>query len=128
MKAILITGRTLAQGKGKERGKLSSAYKESVTVCEIDENDLKLIGLEPEQNVMVTSKHGSIVLKSRLSKEPTPGIVFVPLGPWVNVLIGSDTDGTGMPQFKRVEVEVKPAPTEKVLDLEDLVKSVYGGK
>jgi formylmethanofuran dehydrogenase subunit D len=101
---------------------------ESVAICEIDEKDMGTLGLEPGQNVKVKSNFGEVVLKAVKAKEPNPGIIFVPCGPWANLLIGSKSDGTGMPLFKSIEVEVEPAPSEKVLNLRELLKKAYGGK
>lgn len=126
MRAILITGVSLAEAKGKEHGKLSREYKEGVAVCEIEENDMKTLGVESGQNVRVTSKYGSVVVKAVKAKEPSPGLIFIPVGAWVNQLIGPETYGSGMPDFKGVPVEVEAALTEPVLDLKDLLKSAYG--
>lgn len=126
MRAILITGVTLAQGQGKEHGKQSERYRESAALCEIDEDDLKTLGVGSDQNVRLTSPSGSIVLRAVKSKEKTPGLVFVPTGPWANVLVSSKTDGTGMPHYKGFEVEVEAAPSERVLSLKELVEKIRG--
>jgi formylmethanofuran dehydrogenase subunit D len=34
--------------------------------------------------------------------------VFIPMGPTANVLIGTETESTGMPPFKGLAVEVEP--------------------
>lgn len=126
MKLILITGTSLAQGQAKEFGKLSSKYRDSCAVCEMDEVDMKTLGVEPAQNVRVKSKHGTVVLRAAKAREPRPGVVFIPAGPWANVLIGTETHGTGMPLFKGVEVEVESSLSEKVLDLKELMEKTYG--
>jgi formylmethanofuran dehydrogenase subunit D len=36
-------------------------------------------------------------------------MVFIPMGPVANELVGSETDGTGMPTFKGLTVEEEPA-------------------
>ncbi|MEM3737644.1 MAG: molybdopterin dinucleotide binding domain-containing protein [Candidatus Bathyarchaeia archaeon] len=126
LRLILVTGVSVAEAKGKEHGKLSREYKDGVALCEMDERDMKALGVEPGQNVRVTSKYGSIVVKVSKMKEPNPGIIFIPTGAWANQLIGAETYCSGMPDFKGVEVEVEAAPTEPVLDLRDLLKATYG--
>jgi len=37
----LLTGRTIEQGVGKEQGKASKEYEESVSVCYMDPEDMK---------------------------------------------------------------------------------------
>jgi len=128
MKAVLITGRTMAQGRSKEYGKTSSKYLESCAVCEIDETDLAKIQVKPGENVKITTKYGSIIVKAAKSIETTPGLIFIPYGPWANMLIGNETQGTGMPSFKGVEAEIEPATSEKVLSLEELLEIFYGRK
>ena len=51
IKVILITGRSLDQGVSKELGKFSKEYMEKVAVCELDPEDLKLLGVSSGQNV-----------------------------------------------------------------------------
>ncbi len=122
----MITGVSLAEAKGKEHGKLSREYKDGVAICEMEESDMKVLGVEPGQSVRVTSKYGSVVVKATKAKESNPGIIFIPVGAWANQLIGPETYGSGMPDFKGIPVEVEAALAEPVLDLKDLLKSAYG--
>jgi len=126
MKAVLITGRTLAQGQSKEHGKTLAKYMEACAICEMDDSDMATIGVKQGDNVKLTTEFGSVVVKAVKAKSPTKDIVFVPYGPWANMLTGPETQGTGMPHFKGLEVEVKHAPTEKVLGLEELIRTSYG--
>ena len=50
----------------------------------------------------------------------------MPYGPWVNMVIPSETYGTGMPSMKGIEAEVTAASDEKLLDLRTLVRNVAG--
>ena len=69
LRAILITGRTIDQGVGKEMGKGSKEYFDSSSICVIDEADMKKLGIKSRSNVKVTSKYGSVIVKAR--KTPT---------------------------------------------------------
>ena len=46
--AILITGRTIDQGVGKEMGKGSKEYFDSSSICVIDEADMKKLGIKKQ--------------------------------------------------------------------------------
>jgi formylmethanofuran dehydrogenase subunit D len=125
--AILITGRTIDQGVGKEMGKGSKEYFDSSALCFIDESDMKKLGIKSRSNVKVTSKYGSVIVKA--AKNPygsDPGLVFIPCGLWANAICGDETFGMGMPLFKGFQVEVEPAPNQVILTLDELLKEEYG--
>jgi len=124
---VLLTGRTIEQGVGKERGKASKEYIESVSVCYIDPEDLKRLGIKEKTNVLVSSDYGSVVVKALKSlRAPHPGVIFIPYGPWANAVVNPETHSVGMPSLKGIPAEVKPAPDKPLLDLEDLLKEEFG--
>ena len=128
LKVTLLSGRTLGQGKSKGIGKFSEEYVRNVAVCELNPEDIKSLGISPGQNVKVTTKVGSVVVRSAAaSQTPQRGVVFMPYGLWVNMLIPSETYGTGMPSMKGIEAEVTPAPDEKIPDLRSLVERLARG-
>ncbi|NWG09308.1 MAG: hypothetical protein HXX80_03195 [Nitrososphaerales archaeon] len=123
MKALLLTGRSLKQGIGKEVGKVTEKYKESVAMCEIHPKDVEELGIKDGENVSITTKFGSVVVKSVSSQNiAEPGIIFIPYGPYASMLVDYDTCSTGMPTLKGIVAEVKPAPSERILDVKELVK------
>jgi len=120
---ILLSGRTLGQGRSKSLGKFSDDYLRNVAVCELDPEDMKALGISPGQNVKVTTKTGSVVVRAAVASQASQrGIVFMPYGLWVNAVIPAETYGTGMPSMKGIEAEIAPAPDEKLLDLESMVE------
>jgi formylmethanofuran dehydrogenase subunit D len=124
---ILITGRTIDQGVGKEMGKGSKEYFDSSALCFIDEADMKKLGIKSKSNVKVTSKYGSVIVKA--AKNPygsDPGLIFIPCGLWANAICGDETFGMGMPLFKGFQVEIEPAPNQAILTLDELLKEEYG--
>jgi len=125
LKVTLLSGRNLGQGRSKVMGKYSEEYFRNVAVCELNPEDLKSLGISPGQNVKITTKTGSVVVKSAIASQVSQrGIIFMPYGPWVNMVIASETHGTGMPSMKGVEAEVTGAADEKILDLQTLVKEI----
>jgi formylmethanofuran dehydrogenase subunit D len=122
LKVILVSGRSLGQGKGKLTGKFSEEYLRNVAVCELDPEDLKSLGISPGQNVKVTTKTGTVVVRAAIaSQRMERGTVFMPYGPWINMIVSSETHGTGMPFLKGIEAEVTATPNEKLLDLRTLI-------
>jgi len=122
LKVSLITGRTINQGRGKEMGKLSREYLESVVICQMDSNDMKFLGVKENTNVKVITDSGSVILKTvKSARTPHPKVVFIPYGPWASLIMNSKTHGTGMPSLKGIPAEIEPAPNEKVLSLQNLL-------
>ncbi|MGQ9468727.1 MAG: molybdopterin dinucleotide binding domain-containing protein [Nitrososphaerales archaeon] len=127
LKAILLTGRSLKQGMGKELSKVSDKYRESVAICEIHPKDAEDLGLKEGDSIRVTTQFGSIVVKCNPSRNiPKPGVIFIPYGPYASMIVGSGTDSTGMPTFKGIVAEVEPAPEEKVLNARELLSKYLG--
>ena len=129
IQVILLTGRSLSQGREKEQGKLSESYFKSVACCEINEEDIKEIGLDYGENVRISTKIGSVVLKAIAPKQNLErGIVFTPYGIWATQISGSETDGTGMPSYKGVSSTLESAKNEKVLTVNQLIKKSFRRK
>jgi formylmethanofuran dehydrogenase subunit D len=129
LRVTLLTGRTIEQGVGKERGKASKDYFESVSVCYMDPDDLKKLGVKEKSNVQVSTEHGSVVVKAVKSpRAPHPNVIFIPYGPWANVVVNPETDSIGMPSLKGIPAEVEPALEKPILTLEKLLKIEFGKK
>ena len=123
----LLTGRTIEQGVGKEYGKASQDYFEACSMVYMDAGDMKNLGIKNRTNVLVTTPNGSIVLKAvKYPRGPTPGLIYIPYGPWANAICSDATSSIGMPSFKGTPAEVEPAPDKPVLTLEELLKSEFG--
>lgn len=121
----LLTGRTIYQGVGKEYGKMSEDYFKSVAICEIDPNDLEELGIKANDNIKITTKFGSVVVRAVESlRAPHPKSVFMPYGAWANLVIESKTDGTGMPSYKGIPVTIE-STRDNVLTLRELLKKCY---
>jgi formylmethanofuran dehydrogenase subunit D len=118
MRAIMISGRTLAQGASCE-AKMSPEFFKAASVCSISEKDGRALGITDGRNVMLRSAFGSAVLSARMDDGLPAGIVFIAMGPWANALVGPGTGGCGTPQFKGVEVELE-ATEDPVLNVREL--------
>lgn len=126
LKVTLLTGRTIEQGVGKEKGKTSKEYVDSVSICFIDPEDLKKLGIKEKTNVQVSTEHGSVVVKALKSlRGPHSGIIYIPYGPWANVIVDPETHSIGMPSLKGIPAEIEPS-NKPLLSLEDLLKEQFG--
>lgn len=127
LRVTLITGRTIEQGVGKEQGKASKEYTDSVSICYIEPDDLKKLAIKENSNVSVSTEYGSVVLKALKSlRSPHTGIIFIPYGPWANTVVDPETDSIGMPSLKGIPAEITPAQDEPVLSLTELLKEQFG--
>jgi formylmethanofuran dehydrogenase subunit D len=127
LKVILVTGRTIEQGVGKERGKASEDYLEAVAVCYIDAEDMKRLGIKGKTNVRISTNYGSVVVKGMKSpRGPHPGVIFVPYGAWANVVVDPETDSIGMPSLKGIPAEIEPVAEKSVLGLSELLNEQFG--
>jgi formylmethanofuran dehydrogenase subunit D len=70
-------------------------------------DDLAQLGIEEGTHVEIRTSSGHVEVRARVGDLPS-GLLFMPLGPAANALIGIETAGTGMPAFKGVEVMVVP--------------------
>ena len=127
MRVTLLSGRTIEQGVGKEYGKASSEYFDACSMCYMDADDMKKLGVKNNTNILVSTKMGSVVLKAvKYPRGPTPGLIYIPYGPWANSVCSDATTSIGMPSFKGTPAEVEPAPEQKVLTIEELLLKEFG--
>jgi len=106
LEITIITGRTTEQGTLVE-DKLTHDYFKSVSYCELNEKDFNKLGLKEGDRVKIRTEYGEAVLFARKNEveelEIPEGIVFIPMGPYANLVINPYTDGTGTPQYKGVK-------------------------
>lgn len=127
LRVTLVTGRTIEQGVGKERGKASEDYFEAVAVCFVDAGDLKRLGIKGKTNVRVSTDYGSVVVKAMKSpRGPHPGLIFIPYGAWANIVVDPETDSIGMPSLKGIPAEIEAVAEKAVLGLSELLREQFG--
>lgn len=108
MKFKLITGRTLSQGTGKEKGKFTDDYIAETSSCQIDPDDMRSLSLLEGETIKVKTTFGEAKVVAKSSRQaPHKGIIFIPYGPTASLLIGPETDGSGMPTYKGIEAEIR---------------------
>ena len=60
----MITQRSIEEGAAMEKGKTNPDYFEACSICEINPEDMKRLGIWKNTNVLVTSECGSVVVKA----------------------------------------------------------------
>ena len=102
----LITGRTTKQGRSIHLGKESKEFQEEISTLLINPKDIEALQLTDGDQVRLKTQFGSTVARFKKGEIPQ-GLVFIAYGGFINALVGSDTQGTGMPNTKGIEVEVE---------------------
>lgn len=103
---ILITGRTTKQGRSIHLGKEAKEYVDEVSSLEMNPADMEALQIKDGDRVRLKTRHGSSVVRCKKGTVP-PGLLFIAYGQFANALVGPDTQGTGMPNTKGIEVEVE---------------------
>lgn len=126
LQVTLLTGRTIEQGVGKESGKNSKEYFESVAVCYLDPEDIKKLSIKENSHILVSTDYGSVVVKVLKSwRAPHRRIVFIPYGPWANAVVDPETHNIGMPSLKGINALLEPT-TNPILGLGEFLKKEFG--
>ncbi len=111
---VLNTGRVLEQWHGASltrHSHLDDLYPEALV--EIHPADAARLGIQDRQAVRVTSRRGSIVLRAKVTKKTTCGVVFIPFHFFeaaANELTLDKLDPLAkIPEYKAAAVRVAPA-------------------
>ncbi len=123
IEVVVITGRTTEQGMTIDE-KLSEAYMKAVNYCEMNEKDMEKIGVKEGDRVIVRSEVGEVVLyvkKPEVDLQPPEGIIFIPMGPYANRVVGI-LNGSGTPQYKGVKATIEKTD-KNVLSIEELIST-----
>jgi len=102
----LITGRTRAQGDGLHQGRDSAAYRQATCLVEMNGDDMAELGLKQGDVVTVSTPAGQVAVPARAGDLPR-GMLFMPMGPPAHLLVGGETESTGMPAYKGQIAEVE---------------------
>lgn len=92
-----------------EKSKRSEEYSREISTLSISPEDCARLGLTGDDRAILKSSAGEITVTCRPAEGPG-GVFFLPLGPLANRLIGENTQGTGVPDFKEIPVTLTPVP------------------
>jgi formylmethanofuran dehydrogenase subunit D len=105
--------RTSKQGQQINVGKDHAEYQAIVNIITMHPEDMKELSIPAGSKVRLRTEIGAATFLCQAGKVPA-GMIFVPYGPPTCLLMGGETDGTGMPTSKGWEVEVEPIAAEPV--------------
>jgi formylmethanofuran dehydrogenase subunit B len=117
---VLIPGRTSRQGTALNEGKRTDGYQRETGTLLMSVTDMQRLEIRDGQHVRLRSPEGSVEIPCRAGRkdELPEGVLFIPYGPTSSRLMGGDTQGTGMPDSKGLDVtlEVLSAVAEDSID------------
>ena len=103
---VLISGRSTEQGTSVG-AKSSARYLEVTRTLRMHPEDMRRLGLRAGAKVRLGSAHGHAeVICVSAKDELPPGVLFIAYGPESSKLMSGETQGTGMPDSKGIEVEL----------------------
>lgn len=123
---MLNTGSDIYQGACKKRGStLKDEYRHVSGVAYMDPKDMVKLGVSNWDNVLVKTEWGEVVVFSAHSRDaPHEGTIFIPKGPWANVIVSPETYCCSDPTYKGVYCTVEKTDKEPLL-MADLMREVY---
>jgi formylmethanofuran dehydrogenase subunit D len=105
-KFVLIPGRSTEQGTSVG-DKSSEQYVDVTRTLRMNPSDMTRLGLTNGALVRLRSAVAEISVTCVSAKdELPPGLLFIAYGPESSRLMGGETQGTGMPDSKGLEVEL----------------------
>lgn len=124
MEIILNTGGTAFQGAVIKGGrKFTDEYTQEAAYCDINPEDFT--ELDKPWIVKVTNRYGdSVILRAKKTDRQQRGEIFIPRGPWANIVVTAMTESTGSPEYKNAKVQVEKA-SGPILGPEELMKKYY---
>jgi len=123
---MLNTGTDIYQGACKKRGStLKDEYRKVAGIAYMDPKDMSKLGVANWDSVLVKSDWGEVVVYAAHSRDaPHEGMIFIPKGPWANVVVSPETYCCNDPTYKGIEATVEKTDDE-VLLMADLMRAVY---
>jgi len=108
---VLIAGRTSRQGRGINEGKFGETYQSETSTLQVSPDDMERLSLTEGDRVRLASQFGSVELSVAPAKrdELPSGVLFIAYGDISSRLMGADTEASGMPTSKGLDVELEKA-------------------
>jgi formylmethanofuran dehydrogenase subunit D len=123
----MITQRSVEEGAAMEKGKTNPDYFDACSICEMNPEDMKKLGIWKNTNVRVTSESGSVIVKAIEPTQFVPvGLAHIRQGVWANQVVPPRTQCTGVPQYSGFPVTIEPAPGERLKTALELVQGAVG--
>lgn len=126
MKVTVNTGTSIIQAFYEKKGStLKDEYRQSAAVAFMDMKDMQKLSLKSRDKIKVKSQWGEVVLYVDVSYDaPHEGMIFIPKGPWANIIISPETYCCNVPTYKGITAEIFKTD-EDVLLVSELMNTVY---
>lgn len=126
MEVIVNTGTSNIQAFYEKKGStLKDEYRQATAVAFMDLRDMQKLSLKSRDKIKVKSEWGEIVLYADVSYDaPHEGMIFIPKGPWANIIISPETYCCNVPTYKGIRAEISKTD-EEVLLVSELMNKVY---
>lgn len=123
---MLNTGTDIYQGACKKRGStLKDEYRKVAGIAYMDPKDMAKLDVSNWESVLVKTDWGEVVVYAAHSRDaPHEGMIFIPKGPWANVVVSPETYCCNDPTYKGIDATVEKSDKE-VLLMADLMRYVY---
>ncbi|MBP2029623.1 formylmethanofuran dehydrogenase subunit D [Methanohalophilus levihalophilus] len=113
---LIVTHRNIFQNSALESSRFSVEYAEQSAVIMLTASDMKKLQVENNGSVLLQNKWGKVVVRARQSEEEKEhnGVGYMVNSPWSNMLVSPETNGTGVPDFKKIKVTASSTEDEDV--------------
>jgi len=123
---IINTGSSIIQAFYEKKGStLKDEYRQATAVAFMDPEDMILLDLEVRDKIDVITQWGEVTLYVDKSHDvPHKGMIFIPKGPWANIVVSPETYCCNIPTFKGIKAKIRKSEKE-VLLVADLMRDTY---
>ncbi|MDK2893163.1 molybdopterin dinucleotide binding domain-containing protein [Methanohalophilus sp.] len=113
---LIVTHRDIFQNSAYEHSRFSAEYADQSAIIILTASDMKKIGIKDNDRVLLKNKWGKVIVRAVESKEEEEhaGIAYMLNSPWSNVLVSPETNGTGVPSFKRIKATISSTEEKDV--------------
>lgn len=120
------TGTSIIQAFYEKKGStLKDEYRQSTAVSFMDLRDMEKLSLKPRDKIEIKTQWGEVVVFVDKSHDaPHEGMIFIPKGPWANIIISPQTHCCSIPTYKGIDAKITKTDKE-VLLVADLISQTY---
>lgn len=126
LEVVINTGSSIIQAFYEKKGStLKDEYRQSTAVAFMDSEDMDLLSLKPRDKIDVITKWGEVTLFVDKSHDaPHRGMIFIPKGPWSNIIVSPETYCCNIPTYKGINGRIRKSDKEVYL-VADLMRKTY---
>ncbi len=108
LEILIVTHRNIFQNSALEASRFSKEYADQSALIVLTASDMKKLEIENDSHVLLKNKWGKVVVRVIESEEEEEhnGVGFMINSPWSNTLVSPETNGTGVPDFKKIKATI----------------------